>query len=357
MDETTQARVENTFKQVKEINPTTQVPDFPFIGTLASSITSENLTGAIFAQVTNEYDDLGTQDTQAKVRFSAVKRTVKDQCDGEPLCLKTAVSFEYDTLATGGKTFGNVVHTFYEGDTSISGDERHERTEFIVDVAQWLQRPKNTRLLNFNETVLLREKWLYYDDQPYGAIGARGLLTKEESRLTGGPGDPGNPTVTHHYDPFGNRDSTTGPLGCTTTTTTDALTKTFPATVTNCLGYTTTFAWDPRFGAKLTETDPNHTPGDPIITTYTFDAFGRLTKVVGPLDSDPFPSTTIEYLNWGNAATQRIKTSKRKDHGQAAVIVREDWFDGLGRTDVVKATGPNDPVTGQARMIVEDIVS
>jgi hypothetical protein len=96
-------------------------------------------------------------------------------------------------------------------------------------------------------------------------------------------------------------------------------------------------------------------PDNPT-TTFAFDGFGRPTSVVGPLDSPSFPSVTIDYLDWGDPEFQSIKTSKRKDHGGTAVVVREDFFDGLGRFDFIKSTGPNDPATGQTRMIVEDSV-
>ncbi len=359
VDETAGATVINNFKQV---NPTTKLPDFPFIGMLESSQTLD-AGGNLFAQVTNEYEDLDTQPTQPKVRFPAQKRTVKDQCDGQALCLKTAATSEYDRDGPGGKTFGNLIHTFHEGDTSITGDERHERTEWVFSTAgtNWLHRPTHTRLLDSTDTVVTREKWVYYDDQAYGVLSTRGLVTKEESSLTGIRGDAANPTVTYTYDGFGNRISTTDPLGCQTATTVETLTKTFPATVTRCFWevsipenptpQTTSFTWDPRFGAKLTETDPNLQT-----STFTFDGFGRPTKVVGPLDSPSFPSVTLDYLDWGDPQFQSIKTSKRKDHGRTAVVVREEFFDGLGRFDFIKATGPNDPATGQARMIVEDSV-
>ncbi len=77
-----------------------------------------------------------------------------------------------------------------------------------------------------------------------------------------------------------------------------------------------------------------------MVITYTYDEFGRPTKVVGPLDSDTFPSVTYSYLNWGNAQTQRIQTQKRKDHGGAAVVSRSDYFDGMGRFDQAQTDGP-----------------
>src|SRR5439155_796195 len=81
------------------------------------------------------------------------------------------------------------------------------------------------------------------------------------------------------FDSYGNRTATTDARGCTTTTVYEA-SQTYPASVTTCLGHTTAFAYDARWGERTTETDPNHQG-----TTYTYDTFGRLTKTTGPLDT------------------------------------------------------------------------
>jgi RHS repeat-associated protein len=335
------------------------------------------MQGNLFAQVKNTYQSPApqTQQNQPKVVFAARTREVKDQCDGitgpqvTSACLETAQTFEFDTDAPGGKTFGNLVHTLFEGDVTDLSDQRHERTEFVVDAVAWIHRPKHTRLLDSTGTVVLREKFLCYDNlnspSQCGQLAGKGLLTKEESILTGPLGDAGNPSVVYTNDPFGNRDSTTDPIGCTTKTISFDSTNTFPTKVQRCFNdpspnliHTTAFTYDPRFGTKTKESgpciclDPINDPLSPK-TTFTFDTFGRLTKVVGPLDTDTFPSETRAYLEWGNPATQRIQALKRKDHLAPTVISREDSFDGLGRFDLIKSTGPNDPITGQARNILD----
>ena len=351
VDQTAGVKNVHIFRQV---DPTTNLVDFPFVG-MQDLAQTKDMQDGLFAHVKNFYTSFGTQVNQPKVVFPTVTRQVKDQCEGQPLCFTTAQTFEFDTDAPGGKTFGNPVHTLHEGDVSVTGDERHERTEWLVYASgtDWLHRPKTNRLLDSNNAVV-REKFLYYDDQPYGSLGSRGLVTKEESSLTGGPGDPGNPSVTHTYDPFGNRETTTDPIGCATKTVFDSL-KTFPASVTRCFGdinpslvHSTTFDHDPRFGTRTRVTDANNNT-----TTFTFDSFGRLATVVGPLDSVAFPTETRAYLNWGDPANQRIQTLKRKDHLAALVISREEYFDGLGRFDLIKSTGPNDPATGQPRTIMD----
>jgi RHS repeat-associated protein len=357
-------RITSFFRQVK----TPSQPDFPLIGMLTFAETADT-GGAIFSQVNSAYAIKDTQPgltlppptNEPRVRFPALTRTDNSECDGQQLCLQTAVEYIYDTLGPSGATLGNQTRVLHRGqvtskdDTSFSGDEFDETTEWAVNSTTWAHRPFHTTVNRLDPpngaSTLLREKFLYYDNQPLGTLGDRALLTKEESRLTGGAGDPGNPTLTHGYDGFGNRTSTTNPIGCPTTTTLDANTHTFPATVTNCLGHTTTFTWDARFGVKLTETDPNSQ-----LTTYTFDSYGRPITVVGPKDSPEFPTIAISYINWVDPVWQVIQTDRRINHLGPGVIRKLDYFDGLGRFDFIRSTGPNDPTTGQSRLIVEQSI-
>ena len=203
-----------------------------------------------------------------------------------------------------------------------------------------MHRPKRSALYDSGNT-LVREKWLYYDNAAWGVLGARGLLTKEESRLAGGQGNTGNSTVTYGYDIYGNKTSTTDPLNCTTTIVYES-SQTFPATVTNCLGHQTTTVYDLKFGVITSRTDP-HNSGDPApTTTWTYnDPFGRLTSVTGPLDGGSFYGTvTYQYLNFGNPQLQSVKAFRTTDHGTANSIWSEQFFDGLGRVDKTQQQGP-----------------
>ena len=52
---------------------------------------------------------------------------------------------------------------------------------------------------------------------------------------------------------------------------------------------TTTF--NPAIGKPISVTDPNGNT-----TTYVYDVFNRLIKVVRPYDSEAFPTTEINYV-------------------------------------------------------------
>lgn len=333
--------------------------DFPLTGLLDLSQIQDD-AGTIFSQLKNKYTPTTT--ASPKVFFSALTRTDKSNCD-ENGCIQTATSFEYDP-------FGNQTRTLRRGmvtsqdDVSFSGDERDEQTEWVTNTANgnWLHRPKHSLVIDPNLTPpnnIVREKWLYYDNQDFDVLNGPGLLTKEEKRaVTGALGDrgqSGNVVTTFTNDPvFGNRDSITDPIGCVTKTTLFDFTNTFPAEVKRCFGepnleHRATFDRDPRFGVVTRQTDANEQP-----TTFAYDSFGRLITSIGPKDSVPFPTESRTYLNWGNPVSQRIQIFAREDHGQSGTVLREEFFDGLGRIYKVQSDGPADFDTGVVQTIVEE---
>src|SRR5207249_1589381 len=140
-------------------------------------------------------------------------------------------------------------------------------------------------------------------------------------------------------DAYGNPTATTDARGCTTTTVYEA-SQTYAASVSTCLGHTTAFAYDARWGERTTETDPNHQG-----TTYTYDTFGRLTKTTGPLDTGSlYGSMSRFYLDFGNPATQRVLTYRTIQHGTATVLWNDVYFDGLGRNYLGRSQGPGDQI-------------
>ncbi len=82
--------------------------------------------------------------------------------------------------------------------------------------------------------------------------------------------------------------------------------------------------FDGRFGTLVEVTDYAGS-----VTRYDYDAFGRLTTVVQPGDSRALPTLRHSYEE--GAPLSRIVTEARLESGQAAVELREDLFDGLGR--------------------------
>lgn len=275
-------------------------------------------------------DTWSTSTTTYGTDFVVLSRSDLYECEGQSSCYQSATTYDYDA-------YGNRTQKYSLGNVSIGADERDERTDWLVDTDKWIHLPKRMALYNASGTVV-RERWLYYDNAAWGSVGngsnARGLLTKEESRLAGDRGNGGNPTFVHDYDNYGNKTSTTDPRSCPVTTTYDA-SQTYRATVTNCLNHVVSYQYDAGLAKKTQEIDPNN-----ATTVWKYDAHGRSTKVIGPFDSETYPSISYDYPDLGNPALQRIITYRREEHGQTGTIWSEEYFDGLGRTDQTRAEGP-----------------
>lgn len=105
----------------------------------------------------------------------------------------------------------------------------------------------------------------------------------------------GTATSTFGYDVFGNATSIISPPNADGETQTinvafDTSVATYPITITDSFGISSSSTYDLKFGVPLTETDAN---GTQIVRTY--DAFGRLATVRGPYDGTN-PTLTLAYF-------------------------------------------------------------
>lgn len=280
--------------------------------------------GALYRDITHDW---AAVPTVGAATAALLARTRVAACDGEATCRTTAEEFEYDA-------HGNRTRVRSLGDVAVSGDERDEWTDWVVNATAWIHQPARVALQDASGAVV-RERWLAYDGLAWGAVGTRGVLTRDERRLAGAVGAAGNAVTTHEWDAYGNRVSVTDPAGCTSTTSFDD-DRAHPVAVTTCLGHTTTFAYDAGTGAIRETTD-----GNGATTTYAHDGLGRLTRVTGPLDTaSASGSTTWEYLDLGSPTIQRIVTYRTREHGTALTGWLEDSFDGQGRVYRQRAPAP-----------------
>jgi len=74
-----------------------------------------------------------------------------------------------------------------------------------------------------------------------------------------------------------------------------------------------------------------------VSTSYDYDAFGRLTKVVEAGDSPESPTVEYRYNNWGALYQQHIETLVKTGEGE--YLWQRDYFDGMGRVIQTQASG------------------
>jgi RHS repeat-associated protein len=147
--------------------------------------------------------------------------------------------------------------------------------------------------------------WNSYDNHPlyYAGIDGRGALTavRQSVDLTA---DPQLRDVVYEYDQWGNRirEKTFTGYGTqtsyaslnprTTTTDYDTTYHLYPVKVTNPLGQFTQFTYDSVLAVPVSMTDINT-----VTTSYEYDVFGRLTKVIRPGDTSAIPTITYSYTD------------------------------------------------------------
>jgi RHS repeat-associated protein len=232
--------------------------------------------------------------------------------------------------------FGNVLGS-QEGDGNLTGENLWVSATYQNDTTRWiLGRPTlvEGRAIHPGGT-LLRSRSGVYD--------VRGRLG-QVSVNTGN----GIATTTLSYDNFGNVARIETPPNANGQTQTydvtfDPIVATYATSTTDGFGYTSTAAYDLRFGVATSETDINGTA-----LVRTVDEFGRLKSVRGPYDSGA--GITLEY--YPNESPPRAvsvtRTSAPADYAGPlpSPVTTVTIEDGLGRAVELRKTSVVGGVAG-----------
>lgn len=318
------------FEYVKSTDPngtTTETwykQDDIYKGLPYEQITKDS-AGNIYARTVNTYQSSSPY-TNATMPYLSQKDDY--MYDGTTTPKQDRITFTYDS-------YGNVKRKYFDGDISITGDERDEYTNYYYDTSKWIiSLPAVTCVklpgaTDCSGSIKARTSFTYYS--------STGNLWKKESWLSGGV----NPVITYTYDSYGNLETITDAKNNPPTTITyDTATHTYPWKITNALNHTIERTYDYISGKVLTEKDPNINT-----TTYQYDSFGRLKKVINPNDmASTYGTVSYYYIDPGIVGNQRVLAVATEQSGTANYIWTETYFDGLGRTIKTRSEGPDNKV-------------
>jgi YD repeat-containing protein len=182
-----------------------------------------------------------------------------------------------------------------------------------------------------NYSILKHQTFWYYDDYSYNPNNwgqtsqiTRGLVTMIGNGILNLAGQPFVTTETA-YDQWGNTTIVTDTRGNPTTTAYDGLYHLYPVQTTNAANQTARTDYDTAMGVPIAMTDANG-----LITTYTYDGFGRLTKIFKPGDgSDPWTRYDYSDTRTPSWVAPLLITEWHKPATTGTAI--RHFYDGLGR--------------------------
>jgi RHS repeat-associated protein len=109
----------------------------------------------------------------------------------------------------------------------------------------------------------------------------------------------------------------------------------FVVAVTDVMGNTISGVPNQRIWQTESLTDANANT-----TTDVFDALGRVTATIGPLDSQALPACTFSVTT---GTVSEISAAARINHGESQTLPASTWLDSSGRSIGRSAPGPSAP--------------
>ena len=257
-----------------------------------------------------------------RVRYSYISRTDALFYETTLTPKQTRQAFVYDNYGnvTEESNYGLIAGT----DLSVGKDEVRTFTTYLIDTANWmLDRPLEIRKTNLTGAFISHQK---------NAYDAKGNLTQQQGAVSDGAFIT---TLQNVYDVYGNITTITDANGHWRKIGYDSVFHTFPISEQiGETGLTMTAGYNTGLGVITSFKDFNGNA-----TSFVYDTFGRLVKIVKPGDSAAFPTQRISYTLADPVSS--VMTSSRETSGTNSTYDAITYYDGLGRKLQTKSEGPS----------------
>jgi len=242
------------------------------------------------SEITNTYEVKKGGPLDNNLGFPHIKEVYTKIYEENTSYVETTDSFEYDNL-------GNVIQTINNGDLTTDADNKITKTDYAKAYTE-LNRVLVSQLLD-KDNQILSQKRFEYDD--------KGNLERQIDYYDEGI----DPETSFGYDDYGNVTSTVNANGRTVYTSYEYTFNQFPEEISNELGHSIRYTYEPKFGLVTAITDANANT-----TTTVYDTLGRITEernAYGAL------LTSYSYPDFNTKITTQLNLTKT------------EYVDGLGR--------------------------
>ena len=247
-------------------------------------------SGNTISEVTNVYGVMKGGPLDNNLGFPYIEEVQTRIYEANLTSVRTVDRFEYNSL-------GNVTRTINEGDTTRDEDNKITKTTYNSAYTGF-NRVSRSQLLDIDENIL-SQKDFEYDDKG-NLITQTDYLDRSE-----------NPVTRFEYDSCGNVTATINANNHRVTTDYEYTFNQFPQTITNELGHSITYEYEPKFGLVKSITDANGNT-----TTTNYDTLGRITEEINSYGQTV---TTYTYPDFNTKITAQLNLTKT------------EYVDGLAR--------------------------
>ncbi|MBF0595619.1 MAG: VCBS repeat-containing protein, partial [Candidatus Omnitrophica bacterium] len=290
-------------------------------------------TGKLLTETRTQWNNDPVISGRDDVRFVTLKRIDSFIYDTPTRGLRTAQEFDYDValgLLKETRDYGGV--DFTTG--ADTGDDLVRTTvTYNNNVNSGLYGYVATRASYDRNNKLIAQEWNTYDNGADETSPVqKGLLTRKKlwNVVQGKEHDL---VYEYTYNDYGAVTKTKDPKNGISEVIYDTTYAMFPLTKHNAqqqeanntyYGINGVSLSGGIWGALQSTTDANQKKG-----MYFYDALGRVTSIVSPLDTVIYPTTSYEYVDKPNY--RLVISHSRIEHGAPATLDSYSFFDGLGR--------------------------